>query len=144
MEACGETPCTHNLLQASNDTYWNPQVQKILREKPKFDVALLDPFIPDISIHMAKQVFDIPVILFFTSIQFPVVQRSMGNPIGHAYIPFPMLPLSQDMSFFQRMQNLLAVTGFFMLQGTRLSSLYVQGVSLYMPDKNFRGLFPYF
>ena len=111
--------CTF-IQQASEDAYNNPRVQRLIREKPDFDVALLDPLYPDIGFHIAKNILDIPIVLFHTSNYLPITQRAMGNPLGLANIPYPrsMAPVDPEMSFLQRIQNALEYTICFLLQGT--------------------------
>ena len=63
----------------------------------------------DIGLYAAKEVFNSPTIMYFSATRIPFVDMMVGNPIDPSYIPLEIFPMSQQMTFFERVKNTVAI-----------------------------------
>eukprot|EP00095_Tigriopus_kingsejongensis_P011466 maker-scaffold582_size130280-snap-gene-0.21 protein:Tk11466 transcript:maker-scaffold582_size130280-snap-gene-0.21-mRNA-1 annotation:"udp-glucuronosyltransferase 2c1" len=95
-------------LEAQKAVIQLPEMQRLIREKPKFDLAIVFMTSFDAGFHVIKEQLQTPFITFLPATRFPSVDLAMGNPINPSYIPLELLNYSQEMSFPQRVVNFIA------------------------------------
>lgn len=84
--------------------YEHPELQQLIREKPKIDLVVVEFFNTDCFTALAYY-FKAPLIGIFSSYTMPWHNDRFGNPDNPAYIPHHFLQYSQHMNYLQRLQN---------------------------------------
>lgn len=79
-------------------------VKSFIKENNTFDVMIIQTFNTDCFCGLAE-IFQCPIIGFTASTMFPWNNDRFGNPNHPAYIPNSFLPLSNKMSFLERVEN---------------------------------------
>ncbi|CAD7078260.1 unnamed protein product [Hermetia illucens] len=94
---------TNNLLNLSNLTINNPEMQKLMREE-SFDLVVLGYFFNDFLIGIAGH-FKCPLIINWMGSPLQHLAKMMGNPSELSYVPDLLTGLQQPMGFFDRVIN---------------------------------------
>lgn len=81
-----------------------PDVQKIVAEKEKFDVILVENFNSDCGVGIAH-LLDAPIIAMQSHIAMPWTFSRFRQPYNPSYIPCIFLTYGPHMSFFERLEN---------------------------------------
>lgn len=112
-------------------TLQNPSVQKLLESNKTFDAILLNPLVSEPLLGFSY-FYKAPIIIANTQGSMPAVDSMVGNSQPYAYVPSPLVPLTDEMTFFERTQNTLSSVIFGLI-----------GTFLYIPLQN-RILHEYF
>ena len=102
-------------FQLRNETLNNPGFQRLVKEKPKFDVTIFSPVCLDAGLYAAKEIFDSKLIMFLPGLRFSFGDSVMGNPLYLSHVPNLLLPYSEVMTFKERVINVLFSYGFDLL-----------------------------
>lgn len=81
-------------------------VQDFLKEKNQFDITIVENFNSDCFVTVAK-LFNVPIVRLLSTFLMPWSNNRYGNPSHPAYIPNYFMPFSDEMSFFERVENTL-------------------------------------
>ncbi|XP_044755560.1 UDP-glycosyltransferase UGT5-like [Coccinella septempunctata] len=87
-----------------NSTLSHPVFKEFLKTKEKFDVIILEQFYSDGLKYMGTY-FDAPLILYSAQGANSWTNPTVGNPAPPSYVADLVLPYSNEMNFFQRMDN---------------------------------------
>ncbi|CAH0561449.1 unnamed protein product [Brassicogethes aeneus] len=101
LEKMGYDSCEKNLAQHN--------VQALFKSDEKFDLILMEFFNSD-CFSVFSEKFKAPLIGFSTCTIIPWTNGRFGNPDNPSYIPNPSLPLSDQMTFLQRVENFALTT----------------------------------
>ncbi|XP_049875112.1 UDP-glucosyltransferase 2-like [Pectinophora gossypiella] len=82
----------------------NEQVRKLVNEKPKFDVVLLEQFNTDCALGIAYKL-GAPVVATQSSVLMPWHYPRLGTPYNPSYVPFHFLEGGTKPSLFQRVER---------------------------------------
>jgi len=96
----------------------NPLVQQMLAdENIKVDVMITAPLVGNEAGYFVAAKKDASIVQFIGAPFFlPWVAAGLGNPVNPSYMPIPLLPLSQNMNFKERLMNSIATFGFLTLR----------------------------
>ena len=68
------------------------EVQKLIKEKPHFDVAIISPFAYELGYYICKKYLnDPPIVSFFAGAKWPSLDKAIGNPFQPSYVPFDII-----------------------------------------------------
>lgn len=79
-------------------------VKELLKKKNKYDVMLVEDFYTECTWPLIQKV-NCPVIKTVSHPLTPWIAKRLGNPFGSAYVPNTHLPLNNEMSFIDRVEN---------------------------------------
>lgn len=82
----------------------NKQVQKLIKDKPKFDVVVLEMFNSDCALGVAYKL-QAPVIATTSHVLMPYHYKRFGIPYNPAYVPFHFLEGGTKPSLYQRVER---------------------------------------
>lgn len=94
-------------VEACESGLSHPNVQNLLKTKPKFDLAIVEFFNTDCFASLAWY-FDVPLVGIFSSVMMPWHNDRFGNPDNPAYISNHFLSIPSRMNFLQRTYTTLA------------------------------------
>ena len=104
--------CFNRIHDYSEIIFQTPEIQNLLRSNSSYDLVIGNLFYLDPFLSFGYR-FDAPVIgLAAQTTTFH--DWLLGNPFPASYVPHIYLPLSEKMSFFERLIN----TGYNFLTGT--------------------------
>lgn len=90
-----------------NFTMSDAKVQALLQSKEEqFDLVLVDHFLNDAFLGFGL-IYDAPVVLSTSTVMNKWVERAIGNPHNPAYNPHLFLGYTSQMSFWQRIINVV-------------------------------------
>lgn len=90
-----------------NYTLSEKQVQDLLQSKEAhFDLVMIDHFLNDAFLGFGLR-FNAPVVITSSSVINKWIERSLGNPHNPAYNPHQFLGYTHQMSFWQRIINVV-------------------------------------
>lgn len=87
-----------------NETLSHPVFKEFLKTKEKFDVIIVEQFYNDGFKYLGTY-FDAPLILYSAMNANSWTNPSVGNSAPPSYVADLLLPYTNEMSFFQRMDN---------------------------------------
>lgn len=96
------------------------EMAKLLKSGTKFDVIIIDWFMNH-AILMFGKLFDAPIIPIASHGTSHLANAITGNPAPPSYIPNTLLPLSTNMTFFQRLTNGLVTIVYNILGATNIN-----------------------
>ena len=80
------------LMEVSREIPKRPEVQKLMKEQPFFDVAILSPFGHELGYYICKKfLHNPPIISFFAGAKWPHVDKAIGNPFNPTYVPLDFI-----------------------------------------------------
>ncbi|CAH0625489.1 unnamed protein product [Chrysodeixis includens] len=82
----------------------NQQVQKLIKEKPKFDVIVVEQFNSDCALGMAYKL-QAPVVGIMSHIMMPWHYQRLGVPYNPAYVPFHFLGGGTKPTLYERVER---------------------------------------
>ncbi|XP_046661711.1 UDP-glucosyltransferase 2-like [Homalodisca vitripennis] len=91
-------------LYLCNNSYSEPQVQKLLDSDEKFDLVITEIFSSDCFAPLAHR-FNAPLVSVVTSCSLPWVADRVGLPDNPSYIPNYLAGLPTNMDLYQRVYN---------------------------------------
>ncbi|KAJ8980274.1 hypothetical protein NQ317_005132 [Molorchus minor] len=95
------------LLPMNAKTLEHPNVQDLIKSGTEFDVIILEQFMTD-GLKIFGHIFRAPTILFNSVGPCMWVNNIVGNPSPLAYVPHILQTYSSNMSFFERVDNVLS------------------------------------
>lgn len=105
----------HNWGKESCENALNSTViQKILRDKKKYDVVIMEQFNSDCMTGVGYKL-NAPYIALSSCAMMPWHYERIGNPHIPSYIPALFMGYSEDMNFKERLGNWITVHGIKML-----------------------------
>lgn len=84
----------------------SPQVQDLVKQKPKFDIVVVEQFNSDCALGIAH-VLGAPVIGMTSHVLMPFHYRRFGIPSNPAFVPFHFLGGGSKPSFYQRVERVI-------------------------------------
>jgi glucuronosyltransferase len=82
-----------------------------LKEGKQFDIVVVSVFGSETGYYLAKKFGDASIVLYSTGqVSFPWMDLAMGQPHNPSYMPLILFEYGTDMSFLQRVKNLLVTT----------------------------------
>lgn len=112
-------------------TLQNPKIQELMQSGKTFDAVVIEPTLSDTLFGFAH-FFKAPLIIFYPKGASSLLNYMVANSEPYAYVPAPIPPFTDEMTFLQRTANTLI--GFF---GNVLYSLF-----LLMQQKILHEYFP--
>lgn len=95
-------------LFITNFTLYHPRITEFLaRPDQQFDLVICEYFLNEAMLGFGQH-FGAPVIAFSTFGASPMTIDMVGSPAPLSYIPYFMLPLTNKMTFAERLENTLA------------------------------------
>lgn len=100
----------HQMGLMITDTVLNePGVQSLINSNQTFDAVICEVFLGE-ALYGLSEHFKAPLIGLGTFGAISWNTDMVGSPSPPSYVPYPMLPLSDHMSFWERLGNLAAIT----------------------------------
>lgn len=94
-------------LETSDQMVKHPAFQKLLKDKPKFDLLLHEAFVSEGLMAGLSKHFDVPFIGYATFIPSTWTHYMVGNVAPTSYLPEPFTGNPIPMNFWERTGNLL-------------------------------------
>ncbi|CAH0686208.1 unnamed protein product [Spodoptera exigua] len=94
----------HSGVQNCDTMLANDRVQSLIKEKPKFDVIVVEQFNSDCALGVAHK-FDAPVVGIMSHILMPYHYQRLGIPYNPAYVPFHFLEGGTKPTLYQRVER---------------------------------------
>ncbi|XP_057668109.1 UDP-glycosyltransferase UGT5-like [Diorhabda carinulata] len=88
------------------NAFVDPEVQKLMKSKEKFDVVLVESLMTDALIAFGCH-FNAPVILLGSIGAAAWISNVVGNPTPPSYVPNTFVTFAENMTFMQRTENAL-------------------------------------
>ncbi|KAF4519853.1 UDP-glycosyltransferase-10 [Ephemera danica] len=82
------------------------EVKQLLEDKRGFDLVIVEAFINE-AFYGFADFFKAPLVLLAPFGGFRIVNDGAANPTPLSYVPNCMLPLSDQMTFFERLKNIV-------------------------------------
>ena len=90
----------------------NADVKNFSKQGKKFDIVVANAILGEAGYYLARK-FDASLALYFTGqVSLPWLDEAMGQPHNPSYLPNAMLELGSDMTFIQRLKNVVATNIF--------------------------------
>lgn len=89
-----------------NYTMTDPGVEDLLASDSEFDLIIMDHFLNDAFLGFGF-IYKAPVVLTSSTVMNKWIERAIGNPNNPAYNPHLFLGYTSQMSFWQRMINVV-------------------------------------
>jgi hypothetical protein len=82
-------------------------MQNHIKKSTKFNLMLLSPNC-DVSLYLGHHVFNAPMMFLAHPMRISFVDEALGNPTNPAHMPTMMSNRGSEMSFKERVLNLMA------------------------------------
>ncbi|KAJ8720262.1 hypothetical protein PYW07_012305 [Mythimna separata] len=94
----------HAAVETCDVMLANDQVQRLIKEKPKFDVIVVEHFNSDCALGVAHKL-QAPVVGIMSHILMPYHYQRFGIPYNPAYVPFHFLEGGTKPTLYQRVER---------------------------------------
>lgn len=96
------------LSKENCDLLRHPKIVELAQSNQEFDLIILETWVLDCFYGFVHK-FKAPFIGLTTCINLSWTSWRLGNPLTPSYIPAPTMPYSDDMSFLERIDNLITI-----------------------------------